>query len=65
MSPYSTPSMLRLKQVKHATGLGGSTIYDYVKRGLFPRPYKLGERSVGWLASEVFDWITGRDVVEL
>jgi predicted DNA-binding transcriptional regulator AlpA len=37
---------LRLREVKHVTGLGGSTIYAMVSDGRFPKPTKIaGNRS--------------------
>jgi prophage regulatory protein len=48
-----TLRILRIKQIKAQTGLPNSTIYDHVKKGLFTRPIKLGERISGWLETEV------------
>jgi prophage regulatory protein len=42
------------------TGLARSTIYKYIKEGLFPKPISLGSRSVGWIQSEVEEWILVR-----
>ena len=42
------------------TGLSRSTIYQYVRDGMFPTAVQLGPRAVGWLASEVNDWISDR-----
>jgi prophage regulatory protein len=53
-------SILRCKQVQARTGLARSTIYLYIKTGTFPRPVPLGARAVGWLESEVCDWIAER-----
>jgi prophage regulatory protein len=47
----------RLQAVRAATGLSKSTIYVKMRRGEFPRPKKLGPRSVGWIAEEVDDWL--------
>ena len=52
--------ILRLNDVKKRTGLSRSTIYLNVKEGLFPEPISLGLRSVGWLESEVDQWINQR-----
>ena len=49
--------ILRLKNVIEKTGLARSTIYKYVDAGTFPKPIPLGGRSVGWLISEIHDWI--------
>jgi prophage regulatory protein len=54
------PSILRFKQVQARTGLARSTIYLNIKSGTFPRPVPLGVRAVGWLESEVSDWIAER-----
>ena len=57
----SNPSkILRLKQVKDATGLSRSHLYNMVKTGEFPKPIKLGKRASGWLQSEVQDFIQVR-----
>ena len=42
------------------TGLGRSSIYDYIAKGEFPRQVKLGERSVAWIDQEVSDWLDAR-----
>lgn len=47
----------RLDQVIDATGLARSTIYKFISQGTFPRPISLGGRCVGWVGSEVMDWI--------
>jgi prophage regulatory protein len=49
--------ILRLKEVIEKTGLARSTIYKYVELGAFPKPISLGGRSVGWVDSEVHEWI--------
>jgi prophage regulatory protein len=54
------PAFLRRKQVETRTGLSRSTIYQYIKDGAFPRPVRLGARAVGWLESDVSDWIAAR-----
>ena len=53
-------SMLRRKQVQSRTGLARRTIYQYIQDGTFPRPVPLGPRAVGWIESEVNDWIVER-----
>ena len=53
-------TILRLPDVKKRTGLSKSTIYERVSDGRFPRPIALGERSVGWIESEIDAWIAKR-----
>lgn len=52
--------VIRLKKVIEVTGLARATMYKYIAEGLFPKPIPLGERCVGWLESEVQDWILAR-----
>ena len=54
------PAFLRRKHVETRTGLSRSTIYQYMKDGVFPKPVLLGPRAVGWLESDVNEWIAGR-----
>ena len=50
-------SILRLPEVKSRTGLSRSTIYLRVKQGTFPMSISLGERAVGWIDSEIQQWL--------
>jgi prophage regulatory protein len=46
-------TILRLPKVQDETGASRSTIYLRIKQGLFTKPVRLGQRSVGWPASEI------------
>ena len=52
--------IIRLKDVIDSTGLARSTVYKYIAEGTFPKPVSLGERCVGWVESEIHDWILAR-----
>ena len=52
--------ILRLPKVKAITGLSRSTIYLRMSEGTFPQKISLGSRAVGWLRSEVADWMDQR-----
>jgi prophage regulatory protein len=52
--------ILRLPAVKMRTGLSRSTIYLRIAQGEFPAPVSLGGRAVGWVESEVDEWIAHR-----
>lgn len=52
-----TTTILRLPEVKSRTGLARSTIYLRVAENAFPAPISLGGRSVGWLESEIDEWV--------
>ncbi len=45
--------ILRLPAVKAKTGVSRSTLYLRIEQGLWPKPVKLGARSIAWPASEV------------
>ena len=45
--------ILRLPQVEEATGESRSTIYKRISEGEFPKPVKLGAKSVGWVEDEI------------
>jgi prophage regulatory protein len=48
-----TGAILRRGQVEREVGLKRSTIYQRMQEGTFPRPIRLGERAVGWRASDI------------
>ncbi len=52
--------ILRRKQVQERTGLSRSTIYLRIAHGEFPKAVSLGARAVGWLESEVDEWLNSR-----
>lgn len=52
--------ILRLRQVIARTGLSRSTIYDHIGSENFPRQISLGARSVGWIETDIEQWIEGR-----
>jgi prophage regulatory protein len=54
-------TVLRLPAVKARTGLSRSSIYLKVSRNEFPKPILLGgPRAVGWIESEITEWIEQR-----
>lgn len=61
-----TVKVLRLPDVVTKLGIARSTIYDWLNAKsprhdpAFPKPYPLGKKSVGWLESELDEWILQR-----
>ncbi len=53
-------TILRLPAVKARTGLSRSTIYLRISKGAFPAPVSLGGRAVGWIETEIQDWLEKR-----
>ncbi|KXJ61610.1 MAG: hypothetical protein AXW14_08680 [Alteromonas sp. Nap_26] len=65
--PARQQRILRLPEVKAKTGFGRSTIYApiYIPRGAngkFPRSIRIGARAVGWLESDIDQWIETRRI---
>jgi prophage regulatory protein len=56
----SNPSIERRPTVLQRLGVGKSTLYTLIRRGLFKPPLKLGGRAVGWLSSDVTEFILAR-----
>ncbi len=55
-----TIRMLRLPDVLQKTGLSRSQIYRLITLGAFPTQIRLGERTSGWIESEIDGWLAGR-----
>jgi prophage regulatory protein len=41
----------------HVTGLGRSSIYNYMAEGRFPKTVSLGGRAVAWVESDIELWM--------
>jgi prophage regulatory protein len=52
--------MLKRPHVESITGLSRSSIYAKMENGTFPKSINLSERSVGWLESEIQEWLNNR-----
>jgi len=48
---------MRLKEITEKTGLAKSTIYNLISQGKFPKQIDLGARSVGWVDTEIEEWL--------
>ena len=55
-----TRRILRLKDVKEATGLSRSSIYALQQRGIFPQSIRIGPKATGWYEDEVQNYIETR-----
>ena len=54
------PNILKLPAVKSKTGLSKSQVYVEVNKGRLKPPVRLGLNSVGWVESEVEEYILAR-----
>ena len=48
---------LRLKEVMHITGLGRTSVYNFMAEGKFPKSVSLGDRAVAWIESDIEEWM--------
>jgi prophage regulatory protein len=56
-APTLRPSaLLRLKDVCALLGMSRSTVYNRISEGSFPRPARVGIRSVRWRAEDLSAW---------
>lgn len=65
-SPLSGNRFLRRREVEDRTGKCTSALYSAMKAGLFPKPVKIGPRSVAWRSRDIeaflefgIDWQKG------
>jgi len=54
-----TQRLLTLLATRERTAIGKTTLYAMMAAGTFPRPVKVGRRSL-WVESEVAEWIADR-----
>ncbi|MBF0291006.1 MAG: AlpA family phage regulatory protein [Nitrospinae bacterium] len=50
----------RIRGVMQETGLSRTTIYRQTKSGDFPSPIRIGKCAIGWISSDVEEWIKTR-----
>jgi prophage regulatory protein len=55
-----TYTILRMPEVCAKTGLSRPTIYERLKKHNFPSPISLGDRAIGFIESEIDEWIESR-----
>ncbi len=51
--------ILKRKEVLRIAGISSAQMYRNIKAGLFPSPYCLGARAVGWKQTEIEEWMAG------
>lgn len=52
--------LIRINAVLEISGLGRSTLYNQISKGIFPSQIKVGARCAAWLRSEVLELIQAR-----
>lgn len=60
MKTNQITGVVRLPDIINLTGASKATIYSWMSQNRFPKPIKIGSRSVAWIAEEVNAWIRER-----
>ncbi|QJT18118.1 AlpA family phage regulatory protein [Aeromonas sp. 1805] len=66
MATQPRVKVLRMPAVEDKLGVARSTVYDWLNPNsprydpTLPRPRHLGKQSVGWIESELDEWILNR-----
>lgn len=53
-------SFIREKQVLREVSVARSTLRRWIEFGVFPAPYKLGPKLIGFKRGEIDDWMRSR-----
>lgn len=57
VTPPLEVRFIRLKEVLMICGKSRSSVYEAIKKGEFPKPVKLHNRSSAWINSEIEQWV--------
>jgi prophage regulatory protein len=60
----SDPVFLRRKQVARLLNVTVPTLWRWTKKGIFPKPIKLGPNVSGWAAADVYSFLESRRNVD-
>lgn len=53
-------NLIRLPEVQRRTGYGKAWVYVLIARNKFPKPVKIGTRSIAFVESEVDAWVANK-----
>lgn len=56
----SKENLIRLPDVQRRTGYGKAWVYVLIARNEFPKPVKIGSRSIAFVESEVDAWVANK-----
>ena len=60
LSASTAKQIIRPSDVIKKIGLSRSSLYKHMAAGTFPQSIALGERAIGFLSSDIDDWIDSR-----
>ena len=55
-----TEILLTRREVESIVKLSRASIYNMMRREMFPVPIRVGPQAVRWKQSEIFDWLEAR-----
>ncbi|VXD08620.1 Dipicolinate synthase [Enterobacterales bacterium 8AC] len=53
-------TLIRMSETMRRTGYGKAWLYKLIAQGRFPKPVKIGSRSIAFIETEVDTWINQR-----
>ncbi len=56
--------LIKIKEVISMTAISRTMIYDKIKKGVFPKPIRLGPRATAWRLSQIQEWILSRETAQ-
>ncbi|EAA7252794.1 AlpA family transcriptional regulator [Salmonella enterica subsp. enterica serovar Newport] len=59
-SSRPTEKLIRFPKVIEMTGRSRTRIYADIKSETFPKPIRIGPRSIAWVEQEIIDWLEER-----
>ena len=58
--PFRAPALISITEVCRLLGISRSSVYMKLGMGTFPRPLRLGPRTVRWRIDAIKSWIEAR-----
>ncbi|CAI2472294.1 helix-turn-helix transcriptional regulator [Serratia proteamaculans] len=58
--PEVNQTLIRIPEVQRRCGFGRAWLYRLVAQNRFPKPVKIGSRSIAFIETEVDEWINQR-----
>ena len=55
-----TDRLVGIHEVQELTSLSHSSLYSFMRQGLFPKPLRVGPKAVRWLESDLQQWMETR-----
>lgn len=57
---HKTQNLIRLSEVQRRCAYSKAWIYKLISQERFPKPVKIGSRSIAFVESEIDEWINSR-----